>query len=729
MVSQRAQSESEDEEYLSAHDQEDESSDEEEPGAMEPPRHPVPEMQAAFEESIRESTEDDERPKSLDNGPEARRQKVLESGTYDDSWMTRWRQKPGARHHPLLKLMAQIVFGMHLLQQQAAKSDEEVVKILQTHVDEVDNFLEKTTEDFDLAIKDINERIHFLKLPMEHKEVFETMLEDKQFRTQLLDGNDKIEKIIDRTTRAMSAALLDVQKGKLATKELGLYLTGVKDQWPSDTEDLDAIYGAMQGNEQGWKHCLKDLQKKGIELKGCLTQLATVIGEMSSLAAAASRKQRPHSRAGSVAASMTTIPRSKFSSDKTAQKAQSGYDKPLPREPEEKGGAVRMTVSKQHPVPFAQRYESPRPTPQSPTRTGARSSTVPPRPKTSGSLVAREARSNSRSNMAELASFFRDAPPPTLKRSNTDLAAMLPLRSNPPGDMVDRGGSIRSASATIVRPRGNSAVDVMEHARAMQKAPDGVARASTFGPNGLVQQQQRPGSEAAHSRRLSKMSMANGETSAEPKADSFAKYVPSIPFSPTPVLTPPSTRFGRRLSVRRKNLASPTTTSTERSDSTSRQPISEPPTISDDASAEPSLDPSQLPPDSAYAPSARLKPITESNGTTVPIQRATSPRLGLFPTTEPLTPSAASTRSYQTEGFSPAKSSATKSVGTAAGSNGNVSGSVNGSGVGQRQQRNGVPAEGKERKSRGMSLRKLFGGHQSARAPGNRATMTYGDLA
>jgi len=530
MTSQRAVSESEDDEYLSAHDQEDESSDDEQPAAMEPPRHPVFAMQDAFEESIRESTEEDERPKSVDNGPEARRQKVLESGTYDDSWMTRWKQKPGARHHPLLKLMAQIVFGMHLLQQQAAKSDEEVVKILQTHVDEVDNFLEKTTEDFDLAIKDINERIHFLKLPMEHREVFETMLEDKQFRTQLLDGNDKIEKIIDRTTRAMSAAMLDVQKGKLATKELGLYLTGVKDSWPTYKEDLDAIYNAMEGNEQGWKHCLKDLQKKGIELKDCLTQLATVIGEMSSLAAAASRKQRPHSRAGSLAASTTTIPRSKFSSDKTITKAQPGLDKPLPREPDEKGGSMGMTMSKQHPVPFAQRYESPRPTPQSPTRAGARASTVPPRPKTSGSLMAREAKSNPRNNMNELADFFREGPAPTLKRSNTDLGAMLqnsgPLRSNPPGQMADRNGSIRSASATIVRPRRNSAVDVMEHARTMQKSPEGVARASTFGPTASVKQRQQvPDSLAAHSRRFSKTPTPNGERTTTPEAGSFAKYV------------------------------------------------------------------------------------------------------------------------------------------------------------------------------------------------------------
>ena len=127
----------------------DSSDDETETGSMAPPRHPVASMQGAFEESILESTTPDPRRQSTDANAEARRQRLLESNHFDDSWTTRWRQPPNSRHHPLAKLIAQIVFDMHLLQQQAAKSDEEVVKILQTHVDEVDNFLEKTTEDFD----------------------------------------------------------------------------------------------------------------------------------------------------------------------------------------------------------------------------------------------------------------------------------------------------------------------------------------------------------------------------------------------------------------------------------------------------------------------------------------------------------------------------------------------------------------------------------------------------
>lgn len=163
---------------------------------MEPPVHPVPSMQGAFEESIVESSEDHTplRPGSTHDA-EGRRKKLLEAQQYNDAWRTRWEQRPGARHHPTSKLVAQIVFGMHLLQQGAAKSNEEVVKILQTHVNEVDAFLERTAEDFDLAIGDIRDRMHHLKLPMEHLDVFETMLDDKRFRSQLLEGNDNIEKV------------------------------------------------------------------------------------------------------------------------------------------------------------------------------------------------------------------------------------------------------------------------------------------------------------------------------------------------------------------------------------------------------------------------------------------------------------------------------------------------------------------------------------------------------
>jgi len=256
-----------------------------------PPVHPVPAMQEAFQESIQEAGDaEDEAPKPAPLDVEARRKALLDSETYDPSWAARWKQKPTATCHPITKLMSQIIFGLHLLYQRSAKSDAEVVKILQVHVDEIDAFLEETTEDFTLAVKDIEERIGFLKLPMSHVEVFETMLDDKNFRNQLIEGNDKIERIIERTAKAMNAALLDVQKGVNTTQQLAAYLDGVKNDWPQDTRDQTAIYMAMKGNEEGWRSCLRDLQGKGHQLGVALVQLGTVVGEMSKLAAAASRK-------------------------------------------------------------------------------------------------------------------------------------------------------------------------------------------------------------------------------------------------------------------------------------------------------------------------------------------------------------------------------------------------------------------------------------------------------
>jgi hypothetical protein len=464
MSARQIANESSEEEYFSvrAHDyvayasdsSDTDGEDNQDTATMPPPRHPVPSMQGAFEESIYESSEPNSQPKSADSTAESRRQRVLEVNHYDDAWTTRWKQKPSARHHPLAKLMAQIVFGMHLLHQQAAKSDEEVVKILQTHVDEVDNFLEKTTDDFDLAIKDIAERIRFLKLPMSHPDVFSKMLEDKQFRTQLMEGNDKIENIIERTSRAMNAAILDMQKGKAATKELGFYLNAVSDDWPGEKRDLEAVLTAMRGNEQGWKHCYKDLQAKSLELRDDLDELSTVIREMARMASDASRRSRANGRAGSAAQSpmSTAIPRSKFNNDNRASRSRPlSVDKPLPRAPLPIDGPVELEA---HPIPMERRYEQPRATPASPTQSDRaranRSSTVPPRPSTSssGGMEPREARNRGRNSTHDIVEFLQEAREPS------------PLRSNPPDNVANRP---RAAD----NPKRRSAIDIVEHAKTL----------------------------------------------------------------------------------------------------------------------------------------------------------------------------------------------------------------------------------------------------------------------
>ncbi|KAL8998358.1 MAG: hypothetical protein Q9169_002571 [Polycauliona sp. 2 TL-2023] len=259
-----------------------------------PPVHPVPQMQGAFEESMMETLNESEDPDSMDRMSTAdsvsRRKMLLEQSEYQRTVAGRWKQRPGEQFHPLWKLVAQISFGMHLLQQGLAKSDEEVIKILQTHVDEIDGFLERTTEDFDLAQGDIDERIRYLKLPLEHGSVFDTMLNDRNFRTAIVEGNEKIEHIIDRTAAAMNDSLKDVQKGLDATRELAKYLTRVDKQWDERTEEHDSVYLAMIGNTEGWTRAFLTLQSKGNALRRALVQLGGIVAEMQRRAGAASRK-------------------------------------------------------------------------------------------------------------------------------------------------------------------------------------------------------------------------------------------------------------------------------------------------------------------------------------------------------------------------------------------------------------------------------------------------------
>ncbi|KAK5126319.1 hypothetical protein LTR85_010555 [Meristemomyces frigidus] len=618
--------ESDEEEYhsLGSGHEPDDGEDDEAESLMEPPAHPVTSMQGAFEESIRESGEDDT-PKATDHADaEGRRQKLLEAKQYDDSWATRWKQRPGAQYHPLLKLMAQIVFGMHLLQQQQAKSNEEVVKILQTHVNEVDCFLERTSEDFDLAIADIEERIRHLKLPMTHLDVFNIMLDDKKFRTQLLDGNDKIEKIIDRTAKAMNAALVDVRKGVQATQELGKYLESVKEQWPRQQNDIAEVYGAMRGNEQGWIKYLKDLQAKGNNLGNNLIQLGTVIGEMSKLAAAASRRHRLQSRPISPARSAPVSPglRSKFSRDTppTPTPRKMSLNKPLPKEPDAAGGAAQMALPKMHPVPFAQRYESPRqsPSPQTPSVQNRRASSAQgaslQRPKTAG--APREAR-YSKGGTPELAQYLQSAGP---------------LRSNPPEPSPKNGESDNRVEKKETRSHGQGANDVLNPtSTAESQAP--VARPKSQGTAMVLTS--RPQSKGADI-----VLTHPGSRGAEK-----ALSVKSQPTSRKDSVA--STGFARRLSKRMKHIP----TMADMSNSTKDAPAPDVSSRNQDA-------PLPVPTDSAYSSSTDKKDSTAPQRSATTKTTSESPstrppsRLGLFPrASEPLTPSAASVRGEK-RGFS-----------------------------------------------------------------------------
>ena len=257
------------------------------------PEHPIPKMQGAFEESMQETLEDADESSLARKDSMFRRKVLLERGQYQRTVAGKWKQRAGEKYHPLWKLIAMLSFGMHLLHQQCAKSDDEVIKLLQGHVDEVDGFLERTTEDFDLAQHDINERIRHLQLPLEHSDVFDNMLMDRNFRSAMVEGNEKIEHIVDRTALALIDSLKDVKKGSDGTKELARYLRKLEKTWHGRDDAITEVFQAMMGNTEGWTAAFKELQDKGRELDKTLEHLRAIIAEIQRLVGIASRRDVP----------------------------------------------------------------------------------------------------------------------------------------------------------------------------------------------------------------------------------------------------------------------------------------------------------------------------------------------------------------------------------------------------------------------------------------------------
>jgi hypothetical protein len=256
------------------------------------PVHPIPGMQGSFEESIADATKED--PKVPEKKPKLdakeRHQILLDTTQPNETYNAQWRATPNSAFHPLSKVIAQIAFGVHLLQQELAKSHEDVVKILQTHVDEVDDFLQRTEDDLDVALADIKERINYLKLPLEHVNIFDIMLEDKQFRTSIIEGNEKIERVVNRTAGLMNDIEVDISKGLESTTQMATYLSRIDQDWPDADSSSIEIYLTMQANADGWEECLGALRMKTNSLGVALGQLEGILNEMAKRAGVASRR-------------------------------------------------------------------------------------------------------------------------------------------------------------------------------------------------------------------------------------------------------------------------------------------------------------------------------------------------------------------------------------------------------------------------------------------------------
>jgi hypothetical protein len=275
------------------------SSEAEEAPRLAVPCHPIPAMQDAFAESLIEATQDPdsqailEKPKLRNGDANTRRQHLLDQSRTSGPPAAQWRYRPGQHTHELKKLMAQISFGVYLLLNGMANSNESAVTILQGHIDEVDEFLETTMEDIALATVEITERIDYLTVPMSNVEHFEKMLEDRDFRLQIVEGNENIEHVLARTSTALTQSVDDIKEGLQATRDFTGYLAEQQaGAWRKIRPDVIDIFDAMAGNTEGWLKAFEDLQVKETTLSALLLKLASIVSEIDRRAGEVSRRTR-----------------------------------------------------------------------------------------------------------------------------------------------------------------------------------------------------------------------------------------------------------------------------------------------------------------------------------------------------------------------------------------------------------------------------------------------------
>ncbi|TVY59693.1 hypothetical protein LSUE1_G009124, partial [Lachnellula suecica] len=326
------------------------------PAQVQVPTHPIPSMQDAFGESMLEAGTPAES-KIMKGNAAVRRKRLLDQDIDEATHAARWRQKPGQQYHEMWKLMAQISFGIYLLLNGIAKDEDQVMNILQGHVDEVDEFLESTLEDFDLAQEDIEERLKFLKLPLENIIIFDAMLEDRNFRVQIVSGNERIEHVITRTAKAMNDGLKDVAQGLNACKEFTIYLAKEQEHavWRRSRPDMQKVFEAMKGNVEGWYKAYVSLQTKGNNLGVALVQLGTIVAEMDKRAGDVSRKQR---FSGIPSPTSPSLPRH------TSQQMRLSMSKDLPTGPNPITPAIRAALPAFGMVDDRERSPEPDPEPE-----------------------------------------------------------------------------------------------------------------------------------------------------------------------------------------------------------------------------------------------------------------------------------------------------------------------------------------------------------------------------
>ncbi|CAI6339058.1 unnamed protein product [Periconia digitata] len=309
------------------------------------PMHPLSSMQAPFEESMLEATGDAARgPFTIPNKTLEARQQLLcrEPEATELAWNftynCHWRYRSRGKFHPLLKTASQIIFGVHLLHQHLEKSVADVADILLKHVNELDGFLKRANEDLDGSTKDMLFRRKCLRVPMEHVNEFDRLLDDRAYRAQLLDGNVVIERTINRMSQVLNDYLVDMTVFRDANQELQHYLMAIGHEWTAMNDDVGRIYSAMCGNTGGWAHFLQSLVAKAERLGVVLVQVSSYCNEIEKRCGAASRRSLIASRSSS---------RNSSNSREAARSFRNfANNKPLPTVPNERPPFIPTPSSK-----------------------------------------------------------------------------------------------------------------------------------------------------------------------------------------------------------------------------------------------------------------------------------------------------------------------------------------------------------------------------------------------
>ncbi|KAF2731076.1 hypothetical protein EJ04DRAFT_499353 [Polyplosphaeria fusca] len=299
------------------------------------PIHPLPTMQAPFEESMLDSSSENGFVpfSSPDKTVDVRQQLIcketdLSELEWNFTYNCHWRNNSKGNFHPLLKTITQIVFGVHLLHQHLERSVADVADILLKHVNELDSFLKRANEDIEGSLTDMLFRRKCLKVPMEHVNEFDRLLEDRLYRAQLLDGNITIERTINRMSGLLNDYLVDMSTFRDANEELNAYLQHIGTAWVDENDDVGLIYSAMCGNTAGWSQFLQSLVSKAERLGVVLVQVSSYCNEIEKRCGAASRR--------SLIASRSSSRNSANSRDTGRSFRNFAANKPLPNVPNER---------------------------------------------------------------------------------------------------------------------------------------------------------------------------------------------------------------------------------------------------------------------------------------------------------------------------------------------------------------------------------------------------------